>query len=283
MRVPMDDVSSSMPFADDGRDPAAGAPASGPSLRQSAGAWTLVREAIGGPGQVAGKLRRLARTLRLYVDGREVDRRLATLERKGYVAQRPTRAQILFGGFDMLRFVIEPAARDYYRQKGISFGFHQLLRVLDDPVSMIDPTGFLSERDTIVGHVMQVVHLNPVYDLQLIQMFDDGLEDFERQVERMVAGTHPRARTIGAIVEDPTYHARLLDYVRRFRADPLTPPPVREEQTLRADPHFAAAERTFATLPGYIGYCNKLPRGIPTLVHRLRTVTRFPLELAIAD
>ena len=29
----------------------------------------------------------------------------------------------------------------------------------------------------------------------------------------------------------------------RFRADPNTPPPVRQEQTLRSDPHFAAAER----------------------------------------
>jgi hypothetical protein len=144
---------------------------------------------------------------------------------------------------------------------------------------MIDPTGFLSDRDTIVGHVMQVVHLNPVYDLQLIQMFEDGLEDFERQVEAMVAGTHPRRRTISAIVEDPGYHARLLDYVRRFRADPHAPPPVREEQTLRADPHFAAAERTFASLPGYIEYCNKLPRDLPTLVRRLATVERFPLEL----
>jgi hypothetical protein len=256
--------------------------ASTASLRQSAGAVTLMRSAIGGPRQVAGKLRRLARTLRLYVDSGEVDRRLRTLQAKGYVRERPTRAQILFGGFDMLRFVIEPAARDYYRQKGISFGFHQLLRLLDDPVSMIDPTGFLSERDTIVGHVMQVVHLNPVYDLQLIQMFDDGLEDFERQVAAMVAGTHPRRGTIGAIVEDPAYHARLLDYVRRFRADPLTPPPVRAEQTLRADPSFAAAEQTFATLPGYIEYCNKLPRDVPTLVRRLTSVKRFPRELAAA-
>ncbi|MDG2305742.1 MAG: hypothetical protein P8R42_14085 [Candidatus Binatia bacterium] len=46
--------------------------------------------------------------------------------------------------------MIEPAARDYYEQKGISFGFQQLLRVLDDRVSIIDPTGFLSDRDTIV-------------------------------------------------------------------------------------------------------------------------------------
>jgi hypothetical protein len=241
-----------------------------------------LREAIGGRREVAGKLVRLGRTLRIWTDGAEIERRLRTLEARGVIPTRPGRAQLFFGGLDMLRFVIEPAARDYYRQIGISFGFHQLLRVLDDPVSMIDPTGLVSDRDTIVGHVMQVVHLNPVYDLQLIQMFDDGLEDFERQVEAMVAGTHPRARTIGAIVEDPAYHARLLDYVRRFRADPATPSIVREEQTLRSDPHFAAAERTFATLSGFAQYCARLPRGVVPLARRLRRVRRFPLELAIA-
>jgi hypothetical protein len=247
------------------------------SARLTASPLRLIVQAIGGPRQIAAKLGGFFRTLRLYVSPTEINRRLTTLEQKGYVVGRPTRLQILFGGLDMLRFVIEPASRDYYRQKGISFGFHQLLRVLDDPVSMIDPTGFLSERDTIIGHVMQVVHLNPVYDLQLIQMFPDGLEDFERQVQAMVDGTHPRHATIGAIVEDSEYHRRLLDYVRRFRTDPNTPPPVREEQTLRGDPHFAAAERTFATLPGFIGYCHTLPTGIGSLVRRLRTLDRFPL------
>src|SRR5262249_34554647 len=160
-----------------------------------------------------------------------------------------------------LRFVIEPAARDYYAQLGISFGFHQLLRVLDDPVSMIDPTGFLSDRDTVIGHLMQVVHLNPIYDLQLLQVFPDGVAELERQLEAMIDGTHPSHRTIGAIVEDPAYHARLLDYVRRYRRDPATPPPVRQPQTLRADPRFVAAERTFATLPGFVDYCASLPAG----------------------
>jgi len=247
------------------------------TARLTASPAALVAQAIGGPRQVAGKLARLARTLRLYVDGAEIERRLATLHARGFIAARPTRLQLFFGGLDMLRFVIEPASRDYYRQKGISFGFHQLLRVLDDPVSMLDPTGFLSDRDTIVGHVMQVVHLNPVYDLQLIQMFPDGLADFERQVQAMVDGTHPRARTIGAIVEDPDYHRRLLDYVRRFRRDPATPPPVREEQTLRADAHFAAAERQFATLPGFIAYCLRLPTGAGALARRLRALDRYPL------
>jgi hypothetical protein len=248
--------------------------------RKTQPAWRLLASAIGGPRAVAGKLRRVARTARLYLAPDEIPRRLRRLRELGLVGEPPTRAQLLFGGFDMLRFVIEPAARDYYAQQGISFGFHQLLRVLEDPVSMIDPTGFLSERDTIIGHLMQVVHLNPVYDLQILQVFPDGLDELERQAESMVRGTHPRRGTIGAIVEDPDYHRRLLEYVRRYRRDPATPHLVREEQTLREDPVFAAAERTFATLPGFLGYCRRLPRDLPALARRLRAVRRFPVEWA---
>lgn len=251
----------------------------GATLRQTASRWRLIRTAIGGPRQIGGKLRRLGRTARLWLSPGDIDARLAELERRGYIDRRPTRLQIFFGSLDMLRFVIEPASRDYYRQRGIDFNLHQLLRALDDPVSLIDPTGFLSDRDTIMGHVMQVVHLNPIYDLQLLQMFPDGLDEFERQIQQMVDGSHPRARTIAAIVEEPGYHARLLDYVRRYRRDPSTAPIVRDDQTLREDPVFVAAERTFATLPGFIAYCNALPRGARSLLRRLRTLKTFPSEL----
>jgi hypothetical protein len=239
--------------------------------------WVLLRSAVGGPREIAGKLRRAGRTVRLYFRPAEFERRLATLERAGVIDRRPTRLQIFFGGFDMLRFMISPAARDYYTQRGFSFGFHQLLRFLDDPVSLTDPTGFLSDRDTIVGHVTQVVHLNPVYDLELIQMFDDGLEDLERQVAAMVAGTHPRHRTIAAIVEEPDYHERLLDYVRRYRADRSTPQIPRRGQTLRDEPVFAAAERTFATLPGFIEYAGALPTSFAALLHRSLRLREFPV------
>lgn len=245
------------------------------SLRRTASPWTLVGQALGGPQEIAAKLGRLLRTLRLWLNPGELARRLDVLEAKGLAGDRPTRLQLLFGGLDMLRFVIEPAAREYYRQQNISFGFHQCLRILDDPVSMLDPTGLLSDRDTIVGHVMQVVHLNPIFDLQLLEAFPEGLEGFERELEAMVAGTHPRARTIAAVVEDPCYHARLLDYVRRYRADPRTPPLIREQKGLRGDPRFAAAERQFATLPGFLAYCVRLPRGVRALLRRLRGVREF--------
>jgi hypothetical protein len=238
----------------------------------------LLRRAVGGPRELAGKARRLAETLRLYANPREIPDRLRRLQEHGLIDGRPSRLQLIFGGLDMLRFMIEPAARDYYRQRGISFGFHQLLRVLDDPVSMIDPTGFLSARDTIIGHLMQVVHLDPIYDLQMLQMFGDGLDQLEAQLQAMIDGNHPRRASIGAIVEDPAYHARLLDYVRRYRRDPDTPRMARAEQTIRADPHFAAAERTFATLPGFIDYCSRLPDRFGPLLRRFRRLDRFPLD-----
>lgn len=249
-------------------------------LRLRASAPRLILTALGGPEQIAGKLRRLIATLALYASPDQIPDRLHRLQARGYVERIPNRAQLIFGGLDMVRFVIEPAARDYYKHKGISFGLHQLLRVLDDPVSMIDPTGFLSARDTIIGHVMQVVHLNPIYDLQLLESFDDGLDELERQVRQMLDGVHPRHATISAIVEDPDYHARLLDYVVRFRADRGAPPPVRQEQSLRDDPVFAAAEQTFATLPGFLRYCTKLPETIPVLARRLLSLDVFPVELA---
>jgi hypothetical protein len=245
--------------------------------RQTERPLRLIARAIGGPRQVAAKLQRLGRTLRLYADRRELDRRLSELEARGYLRKRPTRLQIVFGALDMFRFVIVPSSRDYYQARGISFNFHQLLRFLDDPVSVIDPTGLLSERDTIIGHLMQVVHLNPVYDLELLQMFPDGLSELERQVEQMVAGTHPRSGTIGAIIEDAGYHERLLGYVRAYRRGRSVPELVRES-SLRGDPSYAAAERTFASLPGFVEYCLELPERAPELLTRYRRLRRFPVE-----
>lgn len=250
------------------------------SDRLTASSWQLLRQALGGPRQIAEKTRRLGATTRLWFDRAEIDRRFAQLAARGYVEQRPQGWQLFFGGLDMLRFMISPAAADYYAQLGIDYGFHQVLRFLEDPGAVSDPTGLLSQRDSIIGHVMQVVHLNPVFDMQLLEMFPDGLDEMERQVAAMIDGSHPRATSIRAIVEDPHYHERLLDYVRRYRVDRSTEPIVRQEQTLRADPHFAAAERTFHTLPGFLAYCNRLPSGFGALALRFLRVRRFPLDAA---
>jgi len=246
------------------------------TLRQTAPPLTLMLTAIGGPRQIAGKLRRALRTLGLWLSFGEIERRLERLKERGYVARRPSRLQLVFGALDMLRFVIVPFARDYYEARGINFHFHQVLRFLDDPVSILDPTGMLSDRDTIIGHLMQVVHLNPIYDLELLEMFPAGVAELERQLEQMLHGTHPRAKTIGAIIEDAEYHERLLGYVRSWQRDRKTPELVRPS-SLRDDPSAAAAERTFATLPGFVEYCSALPNDFSALLTRYRSLSGFPV------
>ena len=80
--------------------------------------------------------------------------------------------QLFAGAIDMLRFWISPASADYYRSIGIDYAFHQVLRFLDEPASLGDPIGLFSTRDAIIGHLMQVVHANPRYDLELLLMHD---------------------------------------------------------------------------------------------------------------
>lgn len=253
-----------------------GAAAAPPRL--SASPLTLLRDAAGSPADLASKIARLGRTLGRWWLGGALGERLDRLVALGIIDHAPTGPQLVAGSADMVRFWISPAAADYYRDKGIGFGFHQVLRVLDDPASMIDPIGFFSERDVIIGHLLQVVHANPRYDLQLLASHEGGLEALEAQTAAMLDGTHPRARSIGAIVEDAGYHERLLAYVRAFRADPAAPPPVREN--VAGDPAFAALERTFGTLPAAMRYFCRLPPTALGAARHLLTVRAFPVALA---
>jgi hypothetical protein len=177
----------------------------------------------------------------------------------------------------MLRFFINPAAADYYVAQGIDYWFHITLRFLDDPSSLVDPVGFFSTRDGIIGHLMQVVHANPVYDLQLLAAFDDGLDELESQIQSLLDGTHPRARSIGAIVEEADYHARLLAFVRAWRRDPGAPAPLRSN--VAASPAFSEMERTFGSLTTAMRYFCRLPSTPMGALRHLRTVKAFPAHL----
>lgn len=234
--------------------------------------------AIGGRDAMRGKLRRIRRTLAIRRDRGELRARLSRLHAIGLVDRIPSRRQLTFAAADMLRFSILPAARDYYRLKRISFRFHYLLRFLEDPVSMIDPVGLFSDEEAIIGHLLQSVHLNPVYDLQLLQMFPGGLDRLEGQAREMVEGSHPRRETIAATIEDPAYHQRLLDFIVAFRRDPTASPPLRES-SLRSDPEFRRAEAQFHTLPAFTRYAARLPRSLRALVRHRLLVRRLDPQL----
>ncbi len=237
----------------------------------------LMRQAAGTPEELRQKLGRLVAMLSTYARGELVERKLETLRRRGHIDQIPSRVQLAVGAVDMLRFWISPAAADYYEQRGINYAFHQVLRFLDEPASLADPVGFFSTRDGIIGHLLQVVHANPVYDLQLLDAFDDGLDQLVAQTEAMIAGTHPRSASIGAVVEEPDYHPRLLAFVRAWRLDPTTPPMLRSN--VAQDPRFAMLERTFGTLTGAMRYFCRLPSSPAEGALHLLRVRRFPEHL----
>jgi hypothetical protein len=249
------------------------------TMRRKARPLDLLRQAAGSPRAMADKIRRFAAIPAAYADGAELDARLRRLHEIGIVEEIPTRIQLAVGAYDMLRFWISPAAADYYARIGIDYTFHQILRVLDEPASLADPVGFFSTRDGIIGHLMQVVHANPVYDLELLQMFDDGLDALEAQLNEMLAGTHPRAAAIGAIVEEPDYHARLLAFVRAYRNDSSVPPLLRDNI---APGGFSALERTFGSLRGAMRYFRRMPDDARGAVLHVLTVKEFPYALAEA-
>jgi hypothetical protein len=239
----------------------------------------LAVRAIGGPVQIAGKLRRFAVTMARYADPTTIATRLDHLRVRGLIDRVPTRTQLVFGGIDMVRFVIAPAARVYYRDKRITYWVHHLLRVLDDPVASLDPSGVLSTRETIIGHLLQVVHLgccDPFYDLQVLECLDDGLPDLERQLRALLAGNHPRQTAIDAIMADPTYHRRLLDYVVAFRAHDAGHAPFCSHEPLVPGARFATAQQTFSTLAGFVRYAAALPSSPLALARRFIEVREFP-------
>lgn len=246
--------------------------------RKEKPAATLVREALGPFSGIRGKLGRFGGAVRAYADGRALDEKFRVLLASGVVDQRPTSAQLVVGAIDMLRFWISPAAADYYASQGIDYTFHQVLRFCDEPASLMDPVGFFSERDGIIGHLMQVVHANPHYDLQLLTMYPDGIEQLHTQVSAMLDGTHPRHASISAIVEEADYHDRLLAYVEAFMVDPSAPPPLRDN--VGADSPFAEKERTFGSLRAAMRYFCKLPPTWPGALDHLRTTRAFPRHLA---
>jgi len=241
--------------------------------------WVLVKHAMGSPKELREKVKKFVIALWLYGRNERVEERLQRLRRLGFIDEVPTRTQRILGAIDMLRFFIVPAASDYYDHKGISFRFHTLLRFLDDPASIIDPTGFNSSRDAIIGHVMQVVHANPIYDFQLLESFEGGLEEMEEQVKQVLLGTHPRTESILAIVEDPTYHARLLRHVQAYRQNHRVDPLLREN--VANNPRFFRMQQTFGTVPNAMRYFSKMPSNWREGLRHLATIREFPEKLGV--
>ena len=83
-----------------------------------------------------------------------------------------------------------------------------------------------------------------------------ALDQMEQQVRAVLDGSHPRTESIRAIVEDPDYHARLLQHIIDFRRDPHKAERLVRENIVPGS-KFEHVERTFGTVPNAMSYFSR--------------------------
>jgi hypothetical protein len=222
--------------------------------------WALLADVVGGWRQLRDRVVQLGGLIGGLLRPRRVRQRLERLRALGHVSEVPTTAQLLVAARDQMILGATEETKLFYRSQGIPWVFHNLRRLLSGPATMLDPVGLFSPRDALIHHVLQTFHRHPVYDLVLLRAFPDGLEEMQRQAEQIAAGTHPHQRALASLIEDGSYHQRLADEVRAFRADPhLAARPV--PPGLVADPHLMLAMDQFKDLRGYTSYAARLDVG----------------------
>lgn len=234
-------------------------------------ALKLMFRALGSPVAIVNKSGRFITTLFNTFYKPNQQKRLRRLKEIGFIDRMPSQKQLWFGAYDMFRYFVVPGAASYYKTKEINFKFHILLRFLNDPSGLMDPIGIRAPKHTIIGHLLEVVHANPVYDLQLLDQFDDGLAEMEKQTLQMIHKTHPRYRSISAIIEDENYYPQLYQYIQTYKKNPAAPQLIRATGEVRKDTNFLRAEITFGTLPSAFRYFNRLPDDFKALIKHART------------
>ena len=184
-------------------------------------ALTELRLAIGRPADIRRKTRDAARSLwTLLADRRERDARYARLRARGLAGEQPTDWQMWLAASHMMRAYILPSNIEFYEAYDRPHWWWQLLRFLDEPSAMLDPIGLGISRDMVVAHLVRISHSSAGYDVALLCMFDDGVDELRAQLEQLVAGEHPDQATIDALIERPDYHRALLEALDRWQADP---------------------------------------------------------------
>lgn len=234
--------------------------------------------ALGGPIDITRKLINAARVVLFYCSPWAVRRRLARLASQ-FGGPPPSYAQAIFAGFDMVRYlfvVFGAAFVELYRERKLDGTLISLVRVLRVPSSAVDLFGLASPRQDIIDHVLQVTHVDVTFDLHLLELFPDGIDELERAVRRVLDGTHPHLATLRLCAEDdPDYHARLLEIVSEYRKNPKTYRAPRRPE-VRTNPAFEAvlAEEIFSTMPNFLSYARHMPTTLGGYrAHQRRTPT----------
>lgn len=166
------------------------------------------------------KLWRAVGTAGRMLDRTERDARIGQLQAAGLVGERPTDWQLVVAAHHMMFGFILPSNEEFYERYAQDHGWHQRMRVLEEPATMMDPIGLGLERDTLLHHLVEVVHASAGYDVALLYMWPEGLAPLRAELQQVVDGTHPRQERIEAMLERADYPQALLDALDRYEADP---------------------------------------------------------------
>ena len=183
----------------------------------------------------------------------DLHRRLQPFAARGLIQRVPTNWQVAQGSLEMARTVVAVKPDDRARYRGALFG-HPALRT---PIliaytlggHMRIGAGIRAREWHLHAHLLAVVHHGqPVFDLQLVQTFPNGLARLRARVDLVDAGRTAWRRWerwwIDRVVPGGhEYRERLRGYIRRaarFDYDSAVPPGVRPE---------------FATLVSFMSYC----------------------------
>ncbi len=223
-------------------------------------AFAELRAAAGTTQQLRHKARSAWQSVRTLLDRNERMRRYDRLRSLGLADQFPTDWQLILASYDMLVDFLLPSNREFYEQYGRSHWWAQVLRFVDDPSSMLDPTGFGISQQVIVSHLVQVVHTSAGYDVALLAMFEDGLARLRVELQQLIDGTHPRQQIIETLVERVDYHQKLLAALDQFERDPVQHWQVRTcEPPRECEPLLEWGLETFGTPGRLLAYGCRLP------------------------
>lgn len=220
--------------------------------------WRLLLNVTGGVRANVNKLIQLLGLFAAVVLPGLVRKRLERLAELGHIHELPTTAQMMVAARDQMMLSAVEETKAFYRSQGIPWMFHNIRRFVAGPATMLDPMGLFSPRNTIVEHVLQTFHRHPVYDFVLLRAHETGMEEMERQARAVLDGSHPASCALRSLIEDGSYHRRLLDDIKEFNTDPFVPArPIPDG--LVADCFMMLGMDQFKDIQGFTSYAARLP------------------------
>lgn len=220
--------------------------------------WRLLLDAVGGIKANVNKVVHLLGLLAGFMLPGLVRKRLERLAELGHINELPTLAQMMVAARDQMMLSAVEETKVFYASQGIPWVFHNVRRFIAGPATMLDPMGLFSPRDAIIEHILQTFHRHPVYDFVLLRAHDNGMQELERQTRAVLDGSHPASRALRSLIEDGSYHRRLLAEIEEFNANPFVLPRPIPDGLVR-DPLMMLGMDQFKDLEGFTSYAARLP------------------------